>query len=164
MNTIFTRTSVRKYLNKPVEEDKIMTILKAGLQAPSACNQQPWEFFVVTNKAKLEELSAMSPYSAMVKDAPAAIVCGMHTDCMVPDMACQDCSIAMENIWLETTDQGLGGVWLGTYPDEERMEKVRKILLLPDNLKAFAVFPLGYPDGPVTPKVRDDETKIHWVK
>ena len=50
MNSIFHRISVRKYEDKPVEKEKIMQILKAGMQAPSACNQQPWEFYVVTDK------------------------------------------------------------------------------------------------------------------
>ena len=57
MNSIFHRISVRKYEDKPVEKEKIMQILKAGMQAPSACNQQPWEFYVVTDKKKIEALS-----------------------------------------------------------------------------------------------------------
>ena len=56
MNSIFHRISVRKYEDKPVEKEKIMQILKAGMQAPSACNQQPWEFYVVTDKEKIQEL------------------------------------------------------------------------------------------------------------
>ena len=55
MNSIFHRISVRKYEDRPVEKEKIMEILKAGLQAPSACNQQPWEFFVVTDKEKIQK-------------------------------------------------------------------------------------------------------------
>ena len=56
MNSIFHRISVRKYEDKPVEKEKIMEILKAGMQAPSACNQQPWEFYVVTDKEKNPEI------------------------------------------------------------------------------------------------------------
>ena len=64
MNSIFHRISVRKYEDKPVEKEKIMQILKAGMQAPSACNQQPWEFYVVTDKKKIEALSKMTPYTS----------------------------------------------------------------------------------------------------
>lgn len=163
MNTIFERTSVRSYQDRPVEKEKIERILKAGLQAPSAVNQQPWEFYVILDKKLLEEISHMSPYSKMTKDAPAAIVCGMHTDCLVPQMAVQDCSIAMENIWLETTDQGLGGVWLGVNGVEERVEYLEKLIDFGENVKPFAVFPFGYPKGEVVPKVRDDMSKVHWI-
>ena len=70
MNSIFTRVSIRKYQDRPVEKEKTLAILRAAMQAPSAANQQPWEFFVVTNKEKLLALSMVHPYSGMVKDAP----------------------------------------------------------------------------------------------
>ena len=74
MNPIYTRVSIRKYQDRPVEKEKTMAILCAAMQAPSAANQQPWEFFVVTNRAKLAALSEVSPYAGMTKDAPMAIV------------------------------------------------------------------------------------------
>jgi nitroreductase len=74
MNSIFSRVSIRKYQDKPVEKEKIEAILRAAMQAPSAANQQPWEFYVVTNKEKLEALSKVHPYAGMTKNAPAAIV------------------------------------------------------------------------------------------
>ena len=66
MNSIFHRISVRKYEDKPVEKEKIMEILKAGMQAPSACNQQPWEFYVVTDKEKIQKLSKVTPSTGCV--------------------------------------------------------------------------------------------------
>ena len=63
MNSIFHRISVRKYEDRPVEKEKIMEILRAGMQAPSACNQQPWEFYVVTDKEKIQKLSKVTPYT-----------------------------------------------------------------------------------------------------
>ena len=74
MNSIFHRISVRKYEDKPVEKEKIMEILKAGMQAPSACNQQPWEFYVVTDKEKIQKLSKVTPYTGCAAGAPAVIV------------------------------------------------------------------------------------------
>ena len=77
MNSIFHRISVRKYQDKPVEEEKMEMILKAAMAAPSARNQQPWEFYVVTDKAVIKELSMASPYATCAKDAPVVFVpCG----------------------------------------------------------------------------------------
>ena len=135
MNSIYTRVSIRKYQDRPVEKEKTEAILRAAMQAPSAGNQQPWEFYVVTNK-----------------------------NCMMPEYAQIDLSIAMENLWLETDAQGLGGVWLGIAPHEERMLAVEKILSIPDNLRAFAIFPYGYPAEERKQQNRFEESRIHYME
>ena len=163
MDSIYHRISVRKYLNKPVEKEKTEAILRAAMQAPSAGNQQPWEFYVVTNKDKLKELSEISPYAKMTKDAPAAIVAAYRKECWMPQFAQIDLSIAMENLWLETDAQGLGGVWLGIAPVEDRMEALEKIMDMPDTLRAFAIFPYGYPAESRPQQDRYDESRIHWI-
>lgn len=162
MNPIYTRVSIRKYQDRPVE--KTMAILRAAMQAPSAANQQPWEFFVVTNRAKLAALSQVSPYAGMTKNAPMAIVAAYRKDCRVPAYAQIDMSIAMENLWLETSMQGLGGVWLGIAPQEERMTAVEEIIELPDTMRAFAIFPYGYPAEEKPQENRFDESRIHFVE
>ena len=107
MNSIFHRISVRKYEDRPVEKDKIIQILKAGMQAPSACNQQPWEFYVVTDKEKIEQLSESTPYSKCAAGAPVIIVPVYRKEGLIsPDYAQIDLSIAQENIWLETDESG----------------------------------------------------------
>jgi len=164
MNSIFTRVSIRKYQDRPVEKEKTLAILRAAMQAPSAANQQPWEFFVVTNKEKLLALSKVHPYSGMVKNAPVAIVAAYRKDCRLPDYAQIDLSIAMENLWLETDAQGLGGVWLGIAPWEERMKPVEEILDMPETLRAFAIFPYGYPAEERKQQDRFDESRIHYVE
>jgi len=164
MNHIFARVSIRKYQDRPVEKEKTMAILRAAMQAPSAANQQPWEFFVVTNKEKLEALSKVSPYAGMTKNAPVAIVAVYRKDCLIPSYAHIDLSIAMENLWLETDAQGLGGVWLGIAPIEERMKAVEEILQIPDTLRAFAIFPYGYPAEERKQQDRFDESRIHYVE
>ena len=164
MNPIFTRVSIRKYQDKPVEKEKTLAILRAAMQAPSAGNQQPWEFYVVTNKEKLKALSEVHPYAGMTKDAPAAIVAVYRKECILPDYAQIDLSIAMENLWLETDAQGLGGVWLGIAPQEERMKSVEEILNIPDTMRAFAIFPYGYPAEESTQQDRFDESRIHYVE
>ena len=163
MNEIFTRVSTRKFEDRPVEPEKIIQLLRAAMQAPSAGNQQPWEFYVVTDKEKLKVLSETSPYAKMTKDAPAAIVSVYRKDCAIPAYADIDMSIAMENLWLETDAQGLGGVWLGIAPLEERMKAVEDVLGIPDHLRAFAIFPYGYPAEERQQQDRWDESRIHYV-
>ena len=163
MNHIFTRVSIRKYQDRPVEKEKTLAILKAAMQAPSAGNQQPWEFYVVTNKETLKALSEVHPYAGMTKDAPAAIVAAYRKECILPDYAQIDLAIAMENLWLETDAQGLGGVWLGIAPQEERMKRVEEILNIPDTMRAFAIFPYGYPAEERKQQDRFDESRIHYV-
>ena len=163
MNHLYTRVSIRKYQDRPVEKEKTEAILRAAMQAPSAANQQPWEFYVVTNKEKLEALSQVSPYAGMTRNAPAAIVSVYRKDCAIPAYAQIDLSIAMENLWLETDAQGLGGVWLGIAPEEERMKEVEAVLDLPDTVRAFAIFPYGYPAEERKQQNRFDASRIHYV-
>lgn len=163
MNSIYHRVSIRKYQDRPVEKEKTEALLRAAMQAPSAGNQQPWEFYVVTNKAILEDLSRVSPYAGMTKDAPIAIVTAYRKDCRMPEYALLDLSSAMENLWLEADAQGLGGVWLGIAPLEDRMRAVEKILHMPDNLRAFAIFPYGYPAEKRNQKDRFNSVRIHTI-
>ena len=164
MNNIYTRVSIRRYEDRPVEPEKTQAILRAAMQAPSAANQQPWEFYVVTNKEKLKALAQVSPYSWMTGDAPAAIVSVYRRDCKIPAYAEIDLSIAMENLWLETDEQGLGGVWLGIAPIEERMQAVERILDIPETLRAFAIFPYGYPAEERAQQDRFEPERIHYVE
>ncbi len=163
MNSIYHRISVRKYQDRPVEPEKIEAVLRAAMQAPSAANQQPWEFYVVTDREKLKALSETSPYARMTKDAPVAIVSVYRKNCAVPAYAEIDLSIAMENLWLETDAQGLGGVWLGIAPVEDRMKAVEAVLDIPETLRAFAIFPFGYPAEERRQQDRFDESRIHRV-
>ena len=165
MNSIFHRISVRKYEDKPVEKEKIMQILKAGMQAPSACNQQPWEFYVVTDKKKIEALSKMTSYTGCAAKAPVVLVSAYRLEGLVaPAFAQIDMSIAQENIWLETDALGLGGVWIGIAPLKDRMALIHDILKLPENVEVFSLFALGYPAESRMQQDRFDESRIHFVE
>ena len=164
MSSIFHRISVRKFEDRPIEKEKIVQVLKAGMQAPSACNQQPWEFYVVTDKEKIQELSTATPYSKCAAGAPVVIVPVYRTEGLVaPSYAEIDLSIAQQNIWLETDALGLGGVCIGISPVPEFMEPVCRILQLPDNLKPFCLFPLGYPSEERPQQDRFDPERIHFM-
>ena len=84
MADLFHRVSIRKYQDRPVEREKIVEILRAAMAAPSAKNQQPWEFYVITKKDTLEKLSKASPYAGMTANAPVAIISAYRKDCRIP--------------------------------------------------------------------------------
>lgn len=163
MNEIFHRTSVRKYQDKPVEDEKIEKMLRAAMAAPSAGNQQPWEFYVVKDKATLEKLSKTSPYATCTADAPLAFVACYRVNCRMPEYAQIDLSACVENLLLEADALELGAVWLGIAPLEDRMEAVRAVLNIPETLKAFAIIPCGYPETVRAQQDRFDRQRIHDV-
>ena len=165
MDSIFHRISVRRYEDKQVEKEKLMQILRAGMQAPSACNQQPWEFYVVTDKKKIEALSKMTPYTGCAAKAPVVLISAYRLEGLVaPAFAQIDMSIAQENIWLETDALGLGGVWFGIAPMEEQMEEVHKLLELPKEVAVFSLFALGYPAESRAQEDRFHPERIHFLE
>jgi nitroreductase len=167
MSAIFTRCSVRSYLPKPVEDDKIERILRAGFQAPSAHNRQPWEFLLVTGKEDLKAIAGMSPWSKVAEKAPLAIACCADTRRGNPDNTeepwwIQDLAAATENILLQIEEEGLGGVWLGWYPEQERVKAFSARFGLPSHIAPFSVVVLGYPAQKQRPSERYDESRVHW--
>ncbi|WDC85340.1 nitroreductase family protein [Caloramator sp. mosi_1] len=146
MEVIFKRRSIRRYQDKEVEKEKIEKLLRAAMQAPSAGNQRPWEFIVVKDKAILEKLSSVSPYSKMIAKANLAIVLLCNKKYMkYPEYWQQDIAAATQNLLLEAVYLGLGAVWLGIAPLKERMEYVKGIFNLPENIDVFSIVPVGYP-------------------
>lgn len=164
MKEIFHRTSIRRYMDTPVEAAKVEKMLRAAMAAPSAGNQQPWEFYVVTNKEVLAQLAASSPYAGCTAAAPMAFVACYQNNCAMPEYAEIDISAAVENLLLEADSLELGGVWLGIAPLKERMDAVKEILALPDYLSAFAIIPCGYPVNVGPQQNRYEETRVHYVK
>ena len=163
MNALFHRHSVRSFQNRPVEKEKIDQLLHAAMAAPSAVNQQPWAFYVVTDKTVLEKLGKATPYSSPALRAPAAIVVMYRDDIIAPSYADIDCAIATENVWLELEELGLGGVMLGIAPERSRMDKVRRIIGAPDSLEPFCLFALGHPAESRPQQDRFDESRIHRI-
>jgi nitroreductase len=167
MDTIDTRRSIRTYTDQLVENDKIEKLLRAGMQAPSAANQQPWEFLVIQDKETLDILSLMSPYSRLAAKAPLVIIPLGNVDRMkIEENWQQDMSAATENILLEAVELNLGAVWLGVAPSEERMDYLSNCFDLPPNLKPFAIIAIGYPGKGSENKFVDryDETRVHFER
>ena len=165
LDNIMARTSIRSYQDRPVEQDKIEKLLRAGMAAPSAVDKRPWHFIVVTDKQVLNGLATANPNAGMAARAPLAIVvCGDKTKALtrVPDYWVQDVAAATENILLAAQGLGLGAVWTGTYPVTERVEKVAAVLNLPEHIIPFCTIVIGYPERHQAPKDKWDESNISY--
>lgn len=164
MDSIFTRTSTRQFEPIEVENKHIIKIIRAAMAAPSAMNQQPWEFYVVRDKDVISKLAKVTPYSSPAGNAPVNIVLCYRTDTLViPEMVNIDMAIAAENILLEAEALGLGAVMLGIAPHEDNMKAVEEILNLPENFRAFTIIPIGYPKNKRAQEDRYEPSRVHTV-
>lgn len=167
LTIIHNRKSVRHFTGKSVSRDDLVTIVKAGMAAPTAVNMQPWSFVVITERKELDALSTVLPYAKMLDKAGAAIIV-----CAMPEKAFQgnlefaiiDSTCAGENILLAAEALGLGALWTAVYPDDERMDAVRKQLNIPESVIPLNVIPVGYPTGEDKPKNKFKEENIHWER
>lgn len=166
LEAIHARTSIRSYQPQEVEDEKIEQLLRAAMAAPTATNKQPWAFIVIRDQEILNELSSTLPYTKMAKDAPLAIVvCGDLNKAISGagmEYWVQDASAATENLLLAAQGLGLGAVWSGVYPMEERVKEVQKILLLPKDIIPLNVIPIGYPAENPLPKDKWKPENIHY--
>ncbi|MDE6081335.1 MAG: nitroreductase family protein, partial [Muribaculaceae bacterium] len=124
-------------------------------------------FVVVTERAVLDSLQATHPYSNLATATAAIIVCGdmqKYDDDTIRQYWIQDCSAATENILLAAHGLGLGAVWCGVYPSQERVAGVRRVLSLPGNIMPLNLIAMGYPDGEQTPKDKWNPDVIHYQK
>ena len=162
---ILTRTSVRNFKDQAVSDDLKSALLHAGMAAPSGVNKQPWEFILIDDDKILKKLSESLPYAKMAAQAPMAIlVCGNRERFLDGDdstLWVQDLSAASENILLAAHALGLGAVWTCLYPHKDRMESVRDILNLPDNIIPFNLIPVGYPSKVHKPIDKWHPDRIH---
>ena len=164
MNEIFTRVSIRKYEDRPVEEEKIERLLRAAMAAPSTANQQPWEFYVVTDRAKIEELSKVTPFTGAAAGAPVVFVpCYRTTRVKDVEWGLLDLSAATENLLLEAVAQGLGACWMGIAPNKDRIADCDAILGITeaDEIHSFCIIPVGYPAEERPQIDRYEEDRVH---
>jgi len=162
-NSIFKRRSIRRFLDMQVEKEKLERILKAGMQAPSAHNNQRWQFLVVTDKEKREALSKMSPWAGMAASAPVVIVVlGDTSNEDLKQWFPQDLGACTENILLQITEEGLGGCWMGFYPDMNRVKMIQDYFKIPAEVVPFSVIALGYSEDENRYVDRSDMSKVHY--
>ena len=163
MSLIFKRQSVRRFTDENIPDEKIENLLKAGMQAPSACNAQPWEFIVVSKEEDKKAISQMHRFATPAANASHLIVTlGNLNQSRVHGMIEQDLGACNENILLQATHEGLGAVWLGFHPIEDRVLKLKEYLNIPDYCIPFSVICVGYSAAEGNVKLRYDESKIHF--
>lgn len=156
LDAINTRRSVRRYLDRPVEYEKLTTILDAAGKAPSAGNLQDWRFLLVTDRTLIKQVAGYSIEQYWIQTAPVLVIV-----CAIPEKHemyyglrgkrlynIQDCAASIENLLLAATDVGLGSCWIGAFEEE----KLKALFSIPVDVRPQAIISLGYSDE--TPKDR----------
>jgi nitroreductase len=156
LKAIFTRRSIRKYSGNLVTDEQLEVLLRAAMHAPSARNKQPWHFIVIKDKELLKKISKAHPYGKMLQDAGAAIIiCGDKTIEEMESYLLQNCSAATQNLLLAAHDLGLGAVWLGLHPREDRINSLKTIVKFPDHILPVSLISIGPPD-----EVRENQDRF----
>lgn len=167
LHNILNRKSVRSYTDRKVSRAQLDTLTRAAMAAPTGRDMRPWKFVTIDDKKVLVRLAEKLPRAKMLTEANAAIVVcgdlGITDDQGKPSVNWTlDCSAATENLLLQAESMGLGAVWIGVYPYEDRMPGVSEVLGLPDHIKPLNVVAVGYPKGNPQPKDKYDAGNIHY--
>lgn len=168
VNNIMTRTSIRAYQDKPVDEKTLEVLLRAAMAAPTAKNKQPWKFVVIKDKSVLQQIADSMSTMKMAAHAPLAIVvCGDLNEALSGEGQAywvQDASAATENLLLAAHALGLGAVWCGVYPKSDRVAFISRLLELPEGVVPLNVIPVGYPAESPAPKDKWKPEKVYYDK
>jgi len=167
LSNIMTRTSVRSFTDEPISEEQTEKLLRAAMSAPTAVNKQPWAF-VVINEPAVRDLIASETHKKPAEHAPLLVViCGDMERALegeAQDYWIQDCSAAAENLLLAAHGMGLGAVWLGYYPIQERVKLLQELLQLPSNIIPMGIMAVGHPADRPEPKDKWRPELIHYNK
>ncbi len=164
LDFIFKRRSIRKFKKgMEIKEEDVKAILEAGMAAPSGRNLKPWHFIVVRDKKVLKRISEFLPNASMMEGASLCfVICG---DPSISSLLWeQDCAAATENMLIAIANIGLGGVWIGIHPREERKRPLMEIFGIPNGIEIFSLIAVGYPDEEKEPRTQFDQTRIHYEK
>ena len=163
MTAIRTRRSVRSFTNEDVTDAEVKELLGAAMSAPSAGNEQPWEFVVIRDKQLLGEVGKFSKYAGYAKKAPVCVlVCGNLDYDKYDGFWVQDVSAATQNILLAAHAMGLGAVWTGAYPEKERVNGFRKLLGIPSKIVPLSLVVIGHPKKQPSPVQRFKDDRVHY--
>jgi nitroreductase len=159
---IHGRRSVREFIrDKPVEEEKLQKILEACLAAPSAHNEEPWEFVVIRNKEALGEIAKQAANGQFLGKVPLAVA--IITDPKAsPNYHMVDGALLTQNFALAAYALGLGTCWVGSSLNRD---KVKELLHIPKEKNLLTILPLGYPKGKAPTPVRKSlKELVHYDK
>lgn len=162
-----TRRSVREYSGEPVSEADIKTMLVCAMQAPSAKNEQPWEFVVIKDRGQLEEIAKLNPNATFAKNAPLGIlICLNQSKEVVRGMGILDIGMAAENLMLAARGLGLGSVFTGIFPSQEKMAIFSRICALPQEILPVGFIVIGHPkDADANHEAnRYNQSAVHFDK
>ena len=163
MEAILSRRSIRRYTSEPVSDDLEEELLRAAMSAPSAGNERPWHFVIIKDRRTMKSIQEFHPFARMLDEAPMAIlVCGDVNLEKYHGFWVQDCSAATENILIAARALGLGAVWLGLHPLEERVTGMRKLLGIPDHVVPLSLVSVGYPKDEPRPADRYQAARVHY--
>jgi len=161
---ILSRRSVRAYTAEPISDTDIHALLEAAMSPPSAMATDPWRFLVVRDPAALADLAEILPHGKMLKQAQAGIiVCGELARAHRQELSylLQDCSAAIENLLLAAHLLGLGAVWLGVHPNEDRIAGIRARFGVPADILPLAAIAIGHPAETPAPRTRYSADCVH---
>ncbi len=169
---IRNRRSIRSYSGKRISDEILHAILDAGMRGPSCTNAKDWCFLVVREKDTLNKMADANgrPADPLRGADVGILVCGDLNRAFkdAPDYWIIDTAIACQNIVLAASSYGIGSVWLGTYPQMERVDRQRELFNLPASVMPHSVIALGYPKNPTELELgsrsKYEESQVHFEK
>lgn len=165
VDALATRRSIRTFTDKPVSDAMVEGLIHSAMQAPSAGNAQPWEFVVIRSEESKEHITKIHQYAQMAPKSPVSVlVCGNLFKEKYAGFWVQDCSAAIQNMLLAARAYGIGTVWCGIHPIEERVAAFRKAFALPDHIVPLGLVVMGYSDQPFIERKVFDAQKIHYER
>lgn len=167
LDILFARRSIRKYTSDDIPDETVRDLLEAAMAAPSAVAKDPWHFVVVREQSTRAAIAEALPNGSMIADSPVGIViCGDISRAHDEQLSylLQDCSAAIQNLLLAASALGLGACWLGVHPREERVEKLRSILNVPEPVMPISAIAIGWPNERKEPRTRYREDAVHYER
>ena len=165
IENILNRRSIRKYSGKHISDEQLELLLKAAMYAPSAVNKQPWHFIIFRDEEIRKKIVEFHPNASMLLKAEAGILVCYDEDLQHDIGYGQvDCSAATQNILLAAHALGLGAVWVGIYPRQNRIDSTHYLFSLPANIKPFSMVSIGYPAEKKPFPERFKKERIHYEK
>ena len=163
LDAIFTRRSVRRFTSEPVSDSLVQTLLAAAMNAPSAGNEQPWQFIVITERGLMDDIASVHPYAKMLAETPLAIlVCADLRRQKHEGSWVLDCAAATQNLLLAAHASGLGATWVGIHPRQDREAKIRELCEFPEYIIPISLIPLGHPGEKIPAIRRYDSGRVRY--
>lgn len=170
LEAIMNRKSIRKFTEQQVSDEAIQTILKAGMSGPTCVNARDWAFVVVKDPETLARMADANgrPANPLRQAAFGVLVCGdlERAFSRAKEYWVIDGAIAAQNMILAAEGLGIGSVWLGTWPQMDRVEEQRKLFSLPDTVIPHSILAFGYPDEDPDKSAKPEweADRVHYEK